>query len=144
MKNYEKWHNDGYYDNITPVLQCSKKYEINIEELLEQVKFYKKYNVKTMCFSNNYLTADIAVNSKLKKFIDFLHDKIGIKWIHNLGAGWNLEDIRKWKGINFDSMDSVAYYTTKNAQEFGSLDPVENIKKIVETVGKPYFHGREW
>ena len=31
----------------------------------------------------------------------------------------------------FDTFDSIAYYTTKNINEFGSLNPIENIKNIL-------------
>lgn len=132
MENFFKWHSKKYFKNIVPVLQCSKKYEINTKELIDQIKFYQKYKPKAYCFSNNYLTADIAVNSDLTKIIKFLKLKLGISWVHNLGAGWSLEDIRKWEQIGFDSMDSIAYYSTKNKNEFGSLDAVENIRNILK------------
>jgi hypothetical protein len=140
MINFEKWMNLGLFNKITPVLQCSKKYIIEKNELLEQIKFYNKYDISTLCFSNNAITGEMAVNSILPEIISFLKSRLKIKWIHNLGAGWSLKDIDFWRNIEFDSMDSIAYYTTKDKAEFGSLDAIENIKIISnyvqQSVGK--------
>lgn len=35
-------------------------------------------------------------------------------------------EIKGW-----DTMDSIAYYTTKNINEFGSLNPIKNIYSIL-------------
>ena len=44
----------------------------------------------------------------------------------------SLEDIAIWQSIDgFNSLDSIAYYTTRNIDEFGSLNPVKNIKNIL-------------
>lgn len=135
MQNYKKWIDNGFYKDITSVLQCSKKGYIDIKEILEQLKFYSKYKVKTYCFSNNGLTGENAISSDLNKIFIFMKEKMNVEWIHILGAGWNLEDIKNWMSIgNFDSMDSIAYYNTKDINEFGSLNPIDNIKKILEVV----------
>ena len=131
MHNWNKWHKEGLFKNISPVLQCSKKEVIDTKELLEQIKFYRKYNPKNWLFSNNFMTGEIARSTELYKIFDFMKNKLNIEWIHILGAGWSLEDIKDWKSIgNFNSMDSIAYYTTNNINEFGSLNAIDNIKKI--------------
>ena len=57
----------------------------------------------------------------------------GVIWIHVLGAGWSLEDIRDWCSIDyFESLDSIAYYATNDRKEYGSLDALENVKNIVK------------
>lgn len=134
MLNFEKWVKLGFYKDITAVLQCSKKYIVNKSELIEQLKFYSKYNVTTLCFSNNSLTGELAVNSELPDIVRFIKERTNIKWLHNLGAGWSLKDIEYWKQINFDSLDSVAYYSTKDKSEFGSLDCVKNIQEILKII----------
>ena len=62
---------------------------------------------------------------------------MGFKWVHKLGVGWNLEEIKFWRDIQFlDSFDSISYYNTNNINEFGSLDAVENVKTILGVMQK--------
>ena len=63
-----------------------------------------------------------------------MKDKMQVEWLHVLGAGWSLEDIKNWQSLGSDSIDSIAYYNTKKENEFGSLNPIENIYKILEVV----------
>lgn len=134
MQNFKVWINAGFYKNITAVLQCSKKGIVDTNEIIEQLKFYSKYNVKTYCFSNNALTGEMALSYDLNKIFLFMKDKMQVEWLHVLGAGWSLEDIKNWQSLGSDSIDSIAYYNTKNENEFGSLNPIENIYKILEVV----------
>ena len=135
IKNFKIWIDNGFYKEITAVLQCSKKQIVDTKEILEQLKFYSKYNVKNYCFSNNFMNGEIANSTELYKIFIFMKEKMNVEWIHILGAGWNLEDIKDWKNIgNFDSMDSIAYYTTRDKKEFGSLNAIDNIKNILEVM----------
>ena len=115
-------------------MQCSEKGIVNNKEIIEQLNFYSKYNVKTYCFSNNALTGEMAISYDLNKIFRFMKDKMKVDWLHVLGAGWSLKDITNWQSLGSDSIDSIAYYSTKNENEFGSLNPIENINKILEVV----------
>lgn len=135
MQNIRKWFKKGLFGSVTAVLQASKKNEINLDDLKYQAEFYRQYT-DTICFSNNNLRGMQAQNFKLNIIFDFCK-KLEYKWIHVLGAGFSIRDICDWFDIgNFDSMDSIAYYTTKNKEEFGSLNAVENIKEIMKHVSK--------
>ena len=134
MQNFKIWMENGFYKNITAVLQCSEKGIVDSKEIVEQLNFYSKYNVKTYCFSNNALTGEMAISYDLNKVFRFMKDKMKVEWLHVLGAGWNLTDITNWQSLGSDSIDSIAYYSTKNEKEFGSLNPVKNINKILEVV----------
>jgi len=129
MINFKNWHKLGLFSNACPVLQCETKFKIDEKSILQQAEFYRNYS-EVVFFSNPSLTAKES-GYKLNKIFGKIKD-MGYKWIHNLGAGWNLEDVKAWKNIeNLDSFDSIAYYNTKNQSEFGSLDAVKNVKEIL-------------
>ncbi len=131
MMNFQKWHKSGLFANITPVLQCEKKFVVNAKSILQQAEFYSVYS-DTILFSNPGLTAEMSREQNIEQVFKRVKE-IGYKWIHNLGAGWNIEDIRAWANIRYlDSFDSVSYYTTKDVHEFGSLNALENVKKVIE------------
>lgn len=132
MYNFKEWINKGYFEKISPVLQAKNKKILDLKDLLEQVKFYYEYTkTDKWFFSNPGLTAEMAEEQKLDKFIIFIKQKFNIKRIHNLGAGWSIEDIKKYKNMNcFDSIDSISWYNTKDIKEFKSVNPLEIIKII--------------
>ena len=76
MKNFKIWMENDFYKNITAVLQCSEKGIVNNKEIIEQLNFYSKYNVKTYCFSNNALTGEMAISYDLNKIFRFMKDKM--------------------------------------------------------------------
>lgn len=130
MYNFQKWQSFSEI-KVAGVLQAEKKGVINIYNLMKQAEFYRKYT-DTIFFSNPALTGETAKNMKIQKLFKFMKKDLKVKWIHNLGAGWSLKDIKDWKKIGyFDSMDSIAYYTTTDSIEFGSLIPVQNIHNIL-------------
>lgn len=125
MFNLQKWLKRGYFKHITPVVQAERKDYINIDNLIMQADFYRNYS-DTICFSNNNLTGDVAKYLKLEIFAKHCKD-IGFKWLHVLGAGWNIDDIMNWSQIKYiDSIDSIAYYR----KDFFNGDAIENIKEI--------------
>ena len=58
----------------------------------------------------------------------------GFEWIHLLGAGWDLDDIKAWKSSKYiDSMDSIAYYTSPKEFEANIvLEAIHNILSLFE------------
>ena len=130
MFNMYKWFDRGLYPQVAAVIQAERKGYIDINNLIAQVDYYINFTC-VMFFSNNGLTGKLAKSFKLEKLFKYMKDK-GVKWIHVLGAGWSEEDIKDWKSIKyFDSLDSIAYYSTEDKNEFGSLHPITNIEKIL-------------
>jgi hypothetical protein len=138
MYNFKKWLDLGYFDKISPVLQCKINKIIDLKDLLEQSKFYAQYSkTNKWFFSNPGLTAEQAGEQNIKEFIFFIKEKFKIERVHNLGSGWSLQDILEYKKMNcFDSIDSISWYNTKNIKEFGSLNPAENIKSIERIINE--------
>lgn len=131
LMNFKTWHKNKLFKNITPVLQCEKKYVIEEKRLLQQADFYKDYS-ENIFFSNPSLNFEMSKSQNIEKILKKIK-QMGYKWIHNLGAGWNIEDIKGWSTVSaLDSFDSIAYYTTKNINEFGTLNALNNVKKVIE------------
>lgn len=127
MMNMRTWNKRGYFKDVTAVLQCEKERFVDLPSLLYQAKFYKAYS-STICFSNPNLNGEQALYFKdeLEELFKYCKS-LGFIWIHNLGAGWDVEDIKKWKTIKYlDSMDSIAYYNDGNA--------LENLKLFREAI----------
>lgn len=134
MYNLYKWTNKGLYNNVAAVLQCERMNYLDIEMLKSQVDYYLNFT-SIIFFSNNGLTGKLAKAFKIEELFKYMKEK-GVKWIHVLGAGWNINDIEDWNSIkHFDSFDSIAYYATKDEREFGSLDAISNINKILDVIG---------
>lgn len=131
MSNFISWKNSKLFQSVCPVIQSWHEKQIDENCIMKQVKFYRKNTSQDrIFFSNNALTASEASFFGLNEIFRKIH-QAGFKWIHNLGAGWSLKDIKEWKKFEqLDSMDSIAYYSTKNINEFGSLNPFENVKSI--------------
>lgn len=133
MWNIREWFKKGYYPHLAAVLQCETKRVVNLKNLKYQADYYSNFT-DIFCFSNNGLTGEMAKNYKLEELFKYMKERLGAKWIHVLGAGWNLDDIKEWMNIKYiDSIDSIAYYQC-SINEFFSMNPVENIKKICELV----------
>lgn len=129
MMNMRSWFKNGFYKNVAAVIQAEQKNKINLNSLKSQADFYRKYT-DVAFFSNNNLYAEDAKLLHLEELFKYMKS-IGFKWIHVLGAGWSIRDILEWQEIKyFDSCDSVAYYTAKDVTAFGSLNPVENVRRI--------------
>lgn len=131
MQNIKKWRYYNLFENITPVLQNSQMKIIDKDELKYQIDFYTKLNYKTLAYSIYSADGMLHKQQNIEE-VFFYARKNGVDYIHCLGAGWSLEDIAIWQNIDgFNSFDSIAYYTTKNIDEFGSLNAIENIKNIL-------------
>lgn len=131
MQNVKIWRALELFKNITPVLQNSRALVIDKDELKYQVDVYTKLNYKTLAYSIHSANGMLHKQQHIEEIFFYAREK-GVAHIHCLGAGWSLEDIAVWQSIDgFDTFDSIAYYTTKNADEFGSLNPLQNIKNIL-------------
>lgn len=133
MQTRKSWGLNIENIKIAAVLQAEHTKTLNMKSLLKQAEFYLKYT-DVVFLSNPYLTSKAARMFRVQKLLKQLK-QMGVKYIHILGAGWSIEDINGWLNIGYaDSLDSIAYYTTTDEKEFGSLDPLENIKSIMGAV----------
>ena len=134
MYNFKKWLLLTNNAKVAAVLQADTRHTMNVKDLMKQAEFYRKYT-DIIFFANPLLTAENAKYLKVENLFKFLKQDLEVKYIHVLGAGWTLEEIKGWKSIaHFDSMDSISYYSTKDVAAFGSLDPIENIKNIMKVM----------
>jgi len=108
MKNFEVWR-EKYADcQVWPVIQCTSK-KIEWALIKYQLDFYSElFNcLKILFFSNPSLRG----SSYPKDIFQKIKDQYRVEWIHILGAGWNLEDIKIYARLEgLDSIDSIAYY----------------------------------
>lgn len=126
MMNFQKWITKGLFKNISPVLQSDNKGLFKEKDILTQAEFYREYT-DTILWGSPKLTAKQAKALHIEKTFKKLK-QMGFKWIHKLGAGWDIEDIKQWKEIEcLDSFDSIAYYQTT----FGNGDILQNVKDIM-------------
>ena len=132
MRLYQKWHKLNLFKDITPVLQDKKKGVVDVEYMKRQVDFYKGKSNKIM-YSNNGIRGDSHMAMRVEKVCRYVKEQ-GFEWIHLLGAGWDLDDIKAWKSSKYiDSMDSIAYYTSP--KEFKAnivLEAIHNILSLFE------------
>lgn len=126
----KKWHNNNLFKSVVPVLQDERKGVVNVENMMRQAEFYRKFSDKIM-YSNNGIYGNSHMATKVNKVVKHLKEKLGYKYIHLLGAGWNLEDVRAWaKSEWIDSIDSIAYYTS--SKEFGANTVIEAIDNVIK------------
>lgn len=108
MKNFKLWM-DQYSDcRVWPVIQCSSK-KIEWASIEYQLDFYSEFfnRIEILFFSNPSLRAGSYPKDIFKKIKDLYR----VDWIHNLGAGWDIQDIRGYATLGgLDSIDSIAYY----------------------------------
>ncbi len=104
---------------VVPVIQFQKMKRLDLYLLLKQSAFYLRYRDAlprwqgrpVVAISNPGLWAHES--TMLAKGIELLRREWGGVWLHNLGAGWSSDDIRRWRDLGcFDSIDSIAYYTS--------------------------------
>lgn len=132
MKNFRTWQRNNLFSKITPVLQRSVKKIVNIDELKMQAEYYREYS-DTVCVANAGMYGHEALLSRMDVLLRYIKKDLDYQWIHILGAGYSIEDINNWKKVgNFDSLDSRAYFITKDINAFGSFSPTENIRRIIE------------
>lgn len=133
MQNFKKWHKKGYFEKIVPVLHSPSKYSFDEATLMFQAEFYRRFT-DVIFWGSPKASADFALGLHYDRIFEKLK-AMGFKWIHKLGVGWNLQEIEFWKNMPFlDSFDSISYYNCKSISAFGSFDPVENVKKIMEVM----------
>lgn len=124
MKNWTLWHT--YCQSpVAPVLQARHPGIWDWEHLKKQMRFYQPFTPESVCLSNSCYAASVNVD-QLKAFASVIRNELGTIHLHKFGAGWDAADIRGWAAMQiFDSIDSIAYHTSKTRFEDGAthLDP---------------------
>lgn len=131
MMNFMKWHRSKLFPNISPVLQPDNDVYFSRELLLRQAEFYCTYS-ETVFVG---VPKSLAMQPNNLQFWEELKSlkNMGYRWIHALGVGWTLQGIKEWANMPYlNSFDSIAYYTTRNVNAFGSLNPVKNVEEILK------------
>jgi len=109
MNNFRLWMKKYADCRICPVVQFAKKKKIDQVLTEYQIEFYlNSINELPIIFiSNPGLIAEAWPHDFFLK----LKNKYNLNWIHLLGAGWNMNDIRIYATLKgLDSIDSIVYY----------------------------------
>jgi len=119
MRQFSEWHS-RHGIPVVPVVQFnSKNGSVDLHRMRKQLEFYRAYGgllphwegKPFVCISNPSKRAIEGKN--VVRVATLARQVMGEVWLHNLGAGWDREDILAWKNTAaFDSMDSIAYYTS--------------------------------
>ena len=137
MFNFLYWHKMGLYENIAPVIQLksTNRNSFNSDEIKKQIDFYAKHSKsKTIMFPTNFYAKDVETLNIYKLF-DYCKE-CGFNWLHCLGQGWDLDDVKKWAEFeSVDSIDSIAYYTSiHNFTKKENATVIDSINAILEVL----------
>ncbi len=120
MRQWAWWHSEGL-PQVAPVIQFTQKHldhnEVSIA--IRQCAYYRAWSPEFVLVSN-LCVPGIRAAQGMPLILSVVQKVLHPRWIHVFGAGWSPEDIRAWREIGPDSIDSIAYYTA--AQEGQSWD----------------------
>ncbi len=111
IKNTE-YYLSNFGNNICPIFHFpDSKFDFSL--LNYQISAYKSLfgNCDFVFWGGTMDYAGRMLNEALKFKLNLLRDKLNVKWIHFLGAGWNKLEVAKL--AQFDqkiSFDSLSYY----------------------------------
>ncbi len=108
MKNWSWWQ-ENINQPVVPVLQARKKGVLAGTGLLQQARFYARWRPPVVAISNPGMRA-LQVDG-FGLVLKMIRNLTSCHWLHNLGAGWDVDDARRWLVMGFNSVDSIAYYT---------------------------------
>lgn len=115
MENWSWWQ-EHIGQEVVPVIQLPRVKHIDLYSVLKQVQFYAPYCPRMVAISNPGLRA--IESNDMRGAVQIVRQVLGSIWLHNLGAGWDLADIKCWRDMNcFESIDSIAYYTAAQSGE---------------------------
>jgi len=109
MDNW-RWWREQYELPVAPVIQFPKARRLDLWTTRKQAQFYARWEPTFVAVSNPGLRALEAREAPV--VCRMVREITGATWLHNLGAGWDPDDLARWRDLDcFDSVDSVAYYT---------------------------------
>lgn len=133
IRNWKYWHSQDYID-VCPIIQFSEKGMIDLANIRYQVDVYKEHHQKFWLVSNPSICGNYALSSRNLQTVFEMCRNAGAEWIHILGAGWSIKDIQVWSLVSgFDSMDSIAYYTSVKQNEYWSNER-ENTNFVQQSI----------
>lgn len=109
IANYQWWF-DNIAIPVVPVIQFEKPRDLDLHIAIYQAEAYAKFKPAVVAISNPGLRA-IEAAAAMPEICKAVLSITGCAWLHNLGAGWDPVDARRWLDLGFDSIDSIAYYT---------------------------------
>lgn len=111
VRNHRAWVRQGRRP-VAPVVQFRRAREVDMAAVADQANYYRTGRPPFLFVSNPGLKGVNAIRAGFGLAVALLRERINsLEWIHVLGAGWDLEDIRAWSLIpGIDSIDSIAYY----------------------------------
>lgn len=115
LEQFDRWNRSGFA-RVAPVIQFFRKGHLDWAMLPEQVQCYREYGPQVVMLSNPGLRGRDAIDLGINEIAAAVKEHTGAKWLHVLGAGWSLRDVRDWSmATAVDSIDSIAYYTSREA-----------------------------
>lgn len=102
---------------VAPVIQFRQERRLDLYGAVEQARFYGQWSPPFVAISNPALRAQ-ECRDVMPALCRLVRSASGATWLHNLGAGWDVADVRAWRDMrSFDSIDSIAYYTAAQGGE---------------------------
>lgn len=137
LRNWEIWQKKNY-PPVIPVFQSSRARWYDWVWFKRQAETYADANPSMIAFSNPSMR-QIPIAGTIALIV-MIREITGAQWVHNLGAGWNKDDIQQWQRLGcFDSIDSIAYYTTRDSWRGiiwkGKERAIDNAKFANELLG---------
>ncbi len=131
-----RWWLRTYPDvRVAPVVQCERRGDAGVYSTMQSMAEFGKHVDKWprlfgrpfIAWSNSFMLGLDALERGVKTSITIVRRYAPGAWIHVLGAGWDVADMRAWLvEIGADSVDTIAYYT---GQE-NTADAVEEAKRL--------------
>lgn len=109
VRHWQAWHKKDY-PPVVPVIQFTNLRRIDLMAVRKQCLVYGKH--ETMALSNPGLRGIEARTCGMCDAISLVRSLTGAAYIHVLGAGWDVDDIRAWASFDIQSFDSIAWYTS--------------------------------
>jgi hypothetical protein len=110
VANWHWWQKEPVV-TVAPVIQFRHKRKLDVYTAIQQAKAYAPARPPFVAISNPGLRA-VECRDLMPVICAQVRAITGAKWLHNLGAGWDMADIHAWRNLGcFDSIDSIAYYT---------------------------------
>lgn len=118
LDNWRIWHHEMFLGRVVPVIQFEHKREWSLLPVkLQCAQYAINAPHPFVCISNPGSRAAEVPADTVRAVIDMARTMLGATWVHNLGAGWDIDDVRRWGTLGFDSIDTIAYYTAAKAGE---------------------------
>lgn len=132
VRNWHRWHAAGRAP-VAPVIQFPAERRIDLKSVYWQAQVYR--GVPWIAVSNPSARGLEALRSEMPTAIQMLREITGAQWVHILGAGWDIDDLRAWARMpGVDSADSIAYAINDMAWDGQRLPPRERALRNAQLI----------